>query len=151
MRLSEFKNHLRANSAISIIKSSGDAIPAHFHITEIGLVSKQFIDCGGDAHTEKVVSFQIWIDEDTDHRLKPDNLLKIIALFEKVIDPQDLNIEMEYQTETIGKYEVGFDKQSFVLIPKYTDCLAKEKCLVPAPKNNFIKLENTCTPGGGCC
>ena len=151
MKLSEFKKHLKLNASINIINSSGETVPAHFHITEIGLVSKKFIDCGGDAHTDKVVSMQIWVDEDTDHRLQPEKLLNIINLFEKVIEAQDLDIEMEYQTETIGKYEVGFDGRNFLLIPKHTDCLAKDKCMVPAPKSSFVKLESTCTPGGGCC
>lgn len=151
MKLSEFKNYLTGASAINIVKPNGEPVAAHFHITEIGLLSKQFIDCGGQMHTQKLVSMQIWVDDDTQHRLAPTSLLNIISLFEKEITPQDIEIELEYQTETIGKYGLDYNGQCFKLIAKHTDCLAKEKCVAPTPKNNFIKLDNACTPGGGCC
>ena len=31
------------------ILPDGDQIPAHYHITEVGHVTKRFIDCGGKA------------------------------------------------------------------------------------------------------
>jgi hypothetical protein len=151
MKLSEFKNYLTGLSAINFVMPNGDTVAAHFHITEIGLVNKQFIDCGGEMHTHKLVTMQIWVNDDIQHRLAPTNLLNIISLFEKEITPQDIEIELEYEIETIGKYSLEFDGQYFKLIAKRTDCLAKTKCMVPTPQNNFITLGNACTPGGGCC
>ena len=68
---------------------------------------------------------------------------------------EDLEIEVEYQSGTIGKYDLGFDGTNFLLLAKQTACLASEACGVEdIPKNGMINLvgaTNSCTPGGGCC
>ena len=33
-------------------------VPRHFHLTEVALVSKKFVDCGGTMRDENVISFQ---------------------------------------------------------------------------------------------
>lgn len=43
--------------------------PAHFHITEMGLVTKNFIDCGNTIREEKLITFQVWYAGDLEHRL----------------------------------------------------------------------------------
>jgi hypothetical protein len=35
-------------------------VPEHFHVTEVGVVTKDFIDCGGTVRHEKVANFQLW-------------------------------------------------------------------------------------------
>lgn len=45
---------------------------------------------------------------------------------------EDLEIEVEYQSETIGKYELGFNGSNFILLSKQTNCLAQGKCGIPA-------------------
>ena len=49
----------------------------------------------------------------------------------KVLGNEDLEVEVEYQTETIGKYSIEMQGNNFVLIAKQTDCLAKIKCNIP--------------------
>lgn len=157
MKISEFKTHLASLNSIGFKLPNGECVPLHFHITEVGRITKHFIDCGGDIHEEKMANLQIWVADDTDHRLTPHNLLNILDLSKKVLNDEDLEIEVEYQTETIGKYGLSIDDDAFVLVAKETDCLAKIKCNIPQskPKIKFSELtlatQGTCTPGGGCC
>ena len=157
MLLSEFKKALSSLSTLTFVQPNGVFVPRHFHITEIGLVTKHFIDCGGDIHNEQVASLQIWVAEDFEHRLKPSGLSNIIDISKKILGDTDLEIEVEYQTETIGKYNVGFDGTNFNLIPKQTDCLAKIACGIPQSEKQLklasVELTDSgcCTPGGKCC
>lgn len=68
---------------------------------------------------------------------------------------EDLEIEVEYQSVTIGKYDLGFDGTNFILLAKQTACLAKEACGVEdSPKKELLNLAGAakgCVPGGGCC
>lgn len=157
MKLSEFKNKLNEIKSINFILPDGKAVPAHFHVTEVGLVTKHFIDCGGTERLEKVVNFQLWEASDFEHRIVPEKLLKIIDLSKKIIPQEDLDIEVEYQSNTISKYNLGFDGNNFNLLIKRTDCLASDHCGVPATKQK-VKLEDLsmassscCAPGSGCC
>lgn len=157
MKLSEIKKHLSTAEAVIFQLEDGTKVPEHFHVTEVGMVTKQFIDCGGTVRNEKVANFQLWDADDYDHRLKPGKLLDIIALSERVLGMEDLEIEVEYQSQTIGKYDLDFNGEDFVLLAKQTDCLAPDKCgiSVEKPKISLINLQpegqNSCTPGGGCC
>ena len=157
MKLSEIKNHLASAEAVNFILPSGEHVPEHFHVTEVGLVTKHFIDCGGVERIEKVVNFQLWEANDYEHRLKPQKLSNIIALSEKKIGIGDLEIEVEYQSDTIGKYSLGFNGKDFLLIPKTTACLAQDACGIPQQqlKVQAADVKSTeqscCTPGGGCC
>ena len=76
MKLSELKKHLSEVNQLTFVQPNGTFVPRHFHITEIGLVTKHFIDCGGALHNEQTASMQIWVAEDFDHRLKPSGRLK---------------------------------------------------------------------------
>lgn len=156
MKLSTFKQHLNHVKSINLVQPNGTFVPGHFHITEAGLVTKHFIDCGGTVRQEKAINFQVWVAQDTDHRLEPNKLLKIISLSEKLFGSEDLDIEIEYQADTIGKYGLDFQGENFVLTAKQTDCLAKDNCGVPqdTPQLQLAELETSkgcCTPGGGCC
>jgi hypothetical protein len=156
MKLSAFKNQLEKISEINFIQPNGSFIPKHFHITEAGLLTKHFIDCGGTLRTEKQITFQLWIADDFDHRLQPQKLKNIIELAEPLFGQGDLEIEIEFQNETIGRYGVAVSEDNFLLINKQTNCLALDKCGFPQEKQK-IRLSdinisnNTCTPGSGCC
>ena len=154
MKLEEIKTHLKTLSTIAFELPDGTLVPSHFHVTEVGKVTKDFIDCGGTVRHESVVNFQLWQADDYDHRLHPEKLSKIIELSQKTLGIGDLEIEVEYQASTIGKYGLDFDGKNFKLTSKQTDCLAKDKCGIPQDK---VKVDlgaltaNACTPGGGCC
>ena len=156
MKLSAIKNHLKGLEMIAFQLPNGQLVPRHFHVTEVGQVTKHFIDCGGKIRKEEVVNFQLWEENDYDHRLHPDKLVHIIELSEKIFNFPDLEIEVEYQgKDTIGKYGLDFDGTHFLLTSKVTACLAREACGLPDEKprirlSDFSKMD-ACTPNSGCC
>lgn len=156
MKLSEFKKQLSTVTDLNFVLPNGTLVPKHFHVTEVGQITKNFIDCGGTVRNEKVVNFQLWEANDFDHRLAPKKLNDIIALSEKVLGLEDGEIEVEYQSDTIGKYGVEFNGKDFTLTSKQTNCLANDSCGIPTEKLkvNLVDLssnQSCCTPGGKCC
>ncbi|MEZ4969053.1 MAG: DUF6428 family protein [Flavobacteriaceae bacterium] len=157
MKLSEIKSILGKLDTMAFQLPNGNLVPNHFHVTEVGKITKNFIDCGGTVRKEEVVNFQLWDSNDCDHRLHPEKLAHIIELSEKVLEIGDLEIEVEYQGETIQKFGLDFNGTHFQLATKHTDCLAKEKCGVPTekPRVKLSQLQDTsaksCTPNSGCC
>lgn len=155
MKLSKIKTILSNSQNIAFQLPNGELVPSHFHVTEVGKISKHFIDCGGTVRKEEVVNFQLWNADDYDHRLYPDKLLNIIRLSEEKLGIEDLEIEVEYQAETIGKFGLEYNGSQFLLTSKQTDCLAKDNCGIPAekPKVKLSEMTNSssCTPGSGCC
>jgi hypothetical protein len=156
MTLSDIKRHLAQAEGVNFQLENGTMVPEHFHVTEVGVITKDFIDCGGTVRHEKVANFQLWDANDYEHRLKANKLLNIISLSEKVLGMEDLEIEVEYQAETIGKYDLGYDGQNFLLIAKKTACLAPDQCGAPEMKpkvvlQNLAASGGVCTLGGGCC
>lgn len=154
MKLSALKEQLKTVEDLRFLLPDGTFVPRHFHITEMGQVSKHFIDCGGTVRKEKVVSLQLWYSGDTDHRLAPAKLSKIIDLSEKVLGIEDAEIEVEYQNDTIGKYGLEYDGVHFLLVSKNTACLASDQCGSPGEKEklNMADLSSSkscCAPT--CC
>ncbi len=154
MKLSAIKEILPTLENIVFQLENGTLVPEHFHVTEVGMITKNFVDCGGVIRNEKTVNFQLWNADDLDHRLKPGKLLNIIKLSEDKLGIEDQEIEVEYQSETIGKYELDFNGTNFILKNKMTACLAEDACGVPSTKpivNLAGANATSCTPGGGCC
>lgn len=149
MNISEFTRHLRGNprSHLRFLLPDGGLIPAHSHITEVGRVEKQFMDCGGTVRQVNTCLLQTWIADDTGHRLAPAKLADILDRAKDVLKGDDLPVEIEFEDFVISQFPVAHVEAAegtltFALVSKHTDCLAKELCL---PK------ENTCKPGGNCC
>lgn len=154
MKLSELKQQLTKLSRISFQLPNGNFVPSHFHVTEIGKISKHFIDCGGTMRSEEKVSLQLWNENDYDHRLHPEKLRHIVELSEKALGLENVEIEVEYQGETIQKFGLEFDGVNFILSTKQTDCLAKEKCAIPTNKPNVKLSERStscCVQSSKCC
>lgn len=157
MKLSEIKRHLAAAETVNFKLPTGAYIPENFHVTEIGVVTKHFIDCGGVERIEKVVNFQLFAANDFDHRLRPQKLSNIISLSENKLSIGDLEIEVEYQSDTISKYGLHYNGKDFQLVPKHTACLASDACGIP-PVKQTVQLkelqtatQSCCTPDSGCC
>jgi hypothetical protein len=155
MKLSAIKTQLEGLPQVNFILPNGSQVPAHFHVTEVGQVSKKYIDCGGTLREESKVTFQLWEDGDVDHRLAASKLLNIIDLAENLLSIPDLEVEVEYQGDTIGRYGLDFNGTDFLLTATQTDCLAKDKCGIPMEKPK-IRLSSiaqgpVCTPNSGCC
>ncbi len=153
MKISELKQSLTGLTAINFKLPEGTYLPPHFHVTEVGLVTKHFVDCGGTERRETVANFQLWEAGDYDHRLAPQKFLHILQLSARILGREDLDIEVEYQQATIGKFGLVFDGEDFILTPKQTACLAQDACGIPAAQQFALPQLQTagCTPGGGCC
>lgn len=153
MKLSEVKKTLKQLDQIAFELPNGEFVPNHFHVTEVGKISKEFIDCGGTVRREDVVNFQLWNANDYDHRLHPEKLVKIIELSENVLNiDENWEVEVEYQGQSIEKYGLEFDGTNFLLSTKQTACLAEDSCGIPSEKPKVRLSEiNACTPGSGCC
>lgn len=151
MKLSEVKQSLRHIPAVNFKLPDGSYVPQHFHVTEVGLVTKHFIDCGGVERKDTVVNFQLWEAGDYDHRLAPQKFLSILDISKRVLgNAEDLNIEVEYQQSTIGRFDLGFDGKDFILAAKQTACLAQDACGI-APKKMSDEASSCCSGEGGCC
>ena len=157
MTLEQIKSILPSLENVEFALENGTFVPEHFHVTEIGMITKKFIDCGGTMREEEKVNFQLWDANDFEHRLKPGKLLNIIKLSEEKLGIKNLEIEVEYQSDTIGKYDLDFNGKYFVLKNKMTACLANDACGVPEEKQklnlrelNTVQQEG-CAPNSGCC
>src|SRR5712691_5890617 len=71
MKLNELTALLRAHSDSipRFILPDGEAIPAHFHVTEVGHVAKKFVDCGGTFRDSEACVLQTYVAGDFAHRL----------------------------------------------------------------------------------
>ena len=119
---------------VRFVLPDGDAIPVEFHVTEVGHVMKNFIDCGGTTRSTEACLLQTWVaDNDKSHRLTAGKLAGILDLSRKVIPSEDLNVEVEYDCCVVAQYTVDSAElkdgvMAFQLGNKKTDCLARELC-----------------------
>ncbi|MDB6005831.1 MAG: hypothetical protein JWR15_2818 [Prosthecobacter sp.] len=162
MNITEFLTQLRthAEKPLSIILPSGEFIPAHYHVTEVGHVMKRFIDCGGTRRTLETCLLQTWVDADVDHRLFSGKLAMIFDKAGDVLPHHDLPVEVEHETGVVAQYpvesaEIIDGALTLRLGLKHTDCLARGicipgECAVPARKPE-PKAAFCCTPGSTCC
>ncbi len=80
MKLKELKEFLYNVDSLIFLEDTGMMIPSHFYITEAGLISRKFIDCGGTLREENTFNFQIWVANDFEPRLSPVQLKKIVQI-----------------------------------------------------------------------
>ena len=153
MLLSNFINELNKLEVLRFQLPNEEFVPEHFHITELGNINRKYIDCGGILRQEKKINLQLWVASDIEHRLKPENLLNILKLAEKQLGFSNIEIEVEYQQATIGRYELAFDGSVFQLINTQTACLAPDKCGIPKEKARVRLTASglSCNPDTGCC
>jgi hypothetical protein len=157
MKLSEFKNQLSQIENLDFYLENGIKIPAHFHITEVGLSTKHFTDCGNTFRVDKKATLQLWTNLDFNHRIEPKKLLKIIESTSSIFEGEDLEIEMEYQLETVSKFGLSYQNNSFVLTNTKTACLAMEACGFPQNEMAKIghdlmtKVTDCCSNDKSCC
>lgn len=149
MKISEVKAALANMESLRFKLPDGTDVPEHFHLTEVGLVTRHFMDCGGVERRESVANFQLWEAADYDHRLAPQKFLRILELSKKVLGDADLDVEVEYQQATIGKFGLAHDGIQFRLTAKQTACLAEDACGIPPAQQK--KVSSCCDPAGGCC
>ena len=137
MQLSELTDALkqRPDAALAFVLPDGSTVAPHFHVTEVGRVRKDFIDCGGTTRSTDACVLQVWVASDTDHRLEAGKLGSIIALADGILKGEDLPVEIEYDVGVITQFAVesidADTKQiTLRLAGKHTACLAPDKCKV---------------------
>jgi hypothetical protein len=121
-------------AALHVRLPDGVLVPAHFHVTEVGRVRKDFIDCGGTVRSSTTCQLQLWVADDTEHRLTAGKLAGILRAGEKLLGPGALPVEVEYEGGLISQFPLADIQLTpagllLVLGGKHTDCLAKESCL----------------------
>jgi len=154
MKLDAFRSALEQASDLQVALPTGEFVPAHFHLTEIGKVTRHFIDCGGTERSTEVVNLQLWVAEDTDHRLTPEKLMGIVDLGKQKLHLNNVEMEVEFQGATIQTFGLEWEGGHFVLTNQHTDCLAKDNCGVPESKPKVALAEvgaACCGPDSGCC
>ena len=120
----------------------GKLVPQHFHVTEVGEITRNSRDCGGGQRSDVVAFMQVWVANDFDHRLGVQKLHDIV----KAGNLSDsLEVFVEHQSGTIALYGIESvivegGAVTLQLGNLYTTCLAPDKCGV----------EESCC-GGGCC
>lgn len=151
MTLETFLGVLSANPAVAIhlMLPDGDFVPAHFHVTEVGRVQKDFIDCGGTIRSTTSCVLQVWVAKDLDHRLDTAKLAKIVQLAAPLLKATDLPVEVEYENGVVSQFPVSASEVTpsgvlFHLGSKHTACLAPDQCGVGAGAASACA-----TPG--CC
>jgi hypothetical protein len=136
LRLSALQAALAAapELPLTVLWTDGEPIEAHFHVTEVGRVQRDFVDCGGTVRQVVTCLLQTWVGDDVDHRITAGKLLKAFAHAKPVLRGEDLPVELEYEACNVVQLvvaEVRREEAGFViqLGGKHTDCLAKELCL----------------------
>ncbi len=157
--LSDLQNALREDQPqkIRMILPDGTAVPSHFHVTEVGRVQKDFIDCGDTQRRTLNAQLQLLVATDFDHRLSPAKLLKIIEMSQPVLGDEPLPLTVEYGQKVavvyeVSKIEADTESVQLHLVTPQTGCLAADACgLAPEEAGKFTVGASTCAPGSGCC
>ena len=150
MTLTDFVRVLSANpaAALHLMLPDGSFVPAHFHVTEVGRVHKDFIDCGGTTRSTTTCVLQVWVADDTDHRLDTTKLANIIQVGTPLFPSMTVPVEVEYEQGVVSQFPVHEAEvtPSGVLLhlgTKHTACLAPDRCGVGA-------AAVACCPTPGC-
>jgi hypothetical protein len=132
-------------ASLHFVLPSGECVPDHFHVTEVGRVQKSFIDCGGTRRDSAACLIQVWTAADFDHRLSARKLAGILQLAAALPVTPELPVEIEYGAAAAAHYtlsDVSMSPHGLILTlsGKATDCLARERCGVS--EDGAV---------GGCC
>jgi hypothetical protein len=126
MKCAQLNKYMHESEKLEFFLPNGQVIAPHFHITEVGLNTRHFVDCGGAERIDQNIRLQLWGAHDTEHRLSPTKHMSIIQKTMPLIRSEDINLEVEYQEKSISRYGSAFDGISFHLTTKQTRCLAED-------------------------
>jgi hypothetical protein len=160
MKLHELKTGLNArpNLNVALVLPDGRHVPAHYHVTEVGQITKQFIDCGGTIRRSETCVLQTYFGSPRDdgHRLTAAKLAHILELARPVLASGELPVEVEYEDGVISQFPlVDLTEAGGNLVLqlglKHTDCLAKDKCGIADDDNEEADGCCSSAPAGGRC
>lgn len=161
MNFDELKLALAENPdcALQLEFENGATVPPHFHVTEVGHVTKDFIDCGGTRRTNASCVLQTLVAHDVDHRLSSTRLTSILNLTGSVLPSEKVPVEIEVDQGTTAVYSLSRINVKpgvlhLQLQAKHTACLAPDKCgLEDAPEEVDTlgsSPANACDPAANC-
>ena len=150
MTFHDLENALQANPELfpRFVLPDGDYIPAHAHLTEVGHLVRNFIDCGGLTGKEEKFVPQTHVGNDTDHRLRSERFAKILQLGNRVIPSADLDVEVEYDCCVVAQYPIAEatpdgEHLDLILQRGRTQCRARER--------RQVKTHETCCATAEVC
>ena len=151
MTFHDLENALEANPKRlpRFVLPNGDYIPAQAHVTEVGHVVRNFIDCGGLTGKEEKILLQTHVGDDTDHRLRSDRFAKILQLGHRVIPSADLDVDVEYDCCVVAQYPIAEaipdgEHLNLILQRGRTQCRARERRESETPAS-------CCATSTACC
>ena len=157
MKFCELEDVLRQhpNKQVVFEKPGGQTVPQHFHLTEIGRSTKDFIDCGGTRRLVETCVLQTLVANDTDHRLSTSKFAAIAEKADALKIDRNAKVEVEVQLETVSIFEIANvtaldDELRFSLAAKSTACLAPDRCGI----DSLPVLggdDESCCGSEGCC
>jgi len=155
MNFENVKNILANNPKKSIIFTlpNEEVVPASFHITDVGVVNRHLIDCGGQTRTEEQVHLQLWTGKDYDHRVTTDTANRILnqsqSVINKIKEPKTAQVLVEYQLDwhgipifslfAVNDMQASDTEVNILLSTIQTACLAAERS------------NSECGVSEGCC
>ena len=135
MNLGQLSQLLREypGSSFRMELPSGTLLPDHFHVTEVGKVTKDFVDCGGVRRIEQTCVLQTLVANDVEHRLSTSKLAGILAKSSMLGLEDGMEVDVEVQGNTIEYYRIARantrdGKVVLTLQNKQTACLAPDTC-----------------------
>jgi hypothetical protein len=151
MTLQDLHDALKINPQrfLRFVLPHGDYIPAHAHVTEVGHLVRNFIDCGGLIGREEKVVLQTHVGDDTDHRLRSDRFAKILQLGNRVIPSAELDVDVEYDCCVVAQYPIAEAKPdgehlNLILRRERTQCRA-------AARRDSAIAADCCATSTTCC
>lgn len=154
-------NHLKLtlltapDAELNLTLPNKKGVAAHFHLTEIGLEKKDFIDCGGTRRQLTRALLQILVSTDTHHRFPTRKLITIIdralTFFPELADtPVHLEVQGRDSLERYRLKSVlpGFQ---FLLAAEATACLAQDSCAPGDDLSTSLPATGSCDASSGCC
>lgn len=147
------------SAAIHLMLPDLSFVPAHFHITEVGRVHKDFVDCGGTRRDTTACVLQVWVAQDVDHRLDTTKLAGILQVAAPLLSLGALPVEVEYEVGAVSQFPVTAAEVTpsgvlFHLGSKHTACLAEDRCGINRTGGTGCTVPGCCestvvTPQGG--
>lgn len=138
MTLEELMAVLSANpsKAVRLRLPDHSFVPDHYHVTEVGRVQKDFVDCGGTVRQSVSCVLQVWVANDVSHRLNTGRLVKIVQTGVELFRETAIPLEVEYGNGVISQYpvlgaDILPDGVVLQLGSKHTACLAPNLCGIP--------------------
>ncbi len=148
----------RNPDSLRMLLPDGEAVPSHFHVTEVGRVRKDFIDCGGTVRQTAHCQLQLLVATDFEHRLSAKKLLKIVEVSQPVLGSDPLPLTVEYGLKvavvySVSELELVDGVLRFHLKSPQTACLAADACGLSEEEAGRPKIitSTVCAPNSGCC